>query len=453
MHCRITYRWASDRSLVGDFVQGDRTLNIGQTALCDIRIPENRSFEPEMLAIVLPCGDGRGWNVVKRSDFYEMRINGQKVELAAALNDGDELAFFCCNEKMAVLEFKRCPDDSTDGVVYGHRRFSTAAVWASSVIGVAAILLACIALTRNNSLLRYEDFSIYENSVFQIVTDSVFLVEARGDKEIVVEAEALDMAEKGTCFLTDEGLLVTARHCVEPWIDDDWSVTKETDALPQALRLAAKAETLNRELGEELYSVRSHCVVLYDDGPLEYNSSAFKINRSRDNIIDIGVSGNPVYIRSMIPLAGRRDMELGDFAYIETDRTGRISLASVEDMRLWENGTERDVMVMGYPLNDNRTDSINTVERMCQKLEWNEDGDALKGCIHIAGGITKGYSGGPVFIRLKEAGEGRLKVIGLVSKYDATAQNSSFWVVPAYEVLELRSQGGEICDDTFMYRR
>ncbi len=439
MYCRITYRWAFDKRLTGDFVQGGGALNLGQTPTCDLRLPGYSGFSPEVFATVLPSSDGGEWNLVRRSDFIDMSVGGKRVEIACALHDGDELVFSYGNERLAVLRFEEC-EGVEGGVVHGHRK--SAQVWFSTVMGIAAVFIACFALTRNDNLLGHDDMRACEESVFQIVADSVYLVETVGGKETVLEAAALEKIEKGTCFLTDEGLIVTARHCIEPWINESLS-----------LDMALWAETMNRELGEERYSVRSHCIVSCGNERREFMSSDFRMNRSRDMFISLGDGGNTVYMRTIVPIALRRDMELGDFAYVETDMGGGIPLASVEEMKAWEEDERREIVVVGYPLNDNMTDRRNVIEGLCQDLEWKYDGSSLEGCFQVSAGVSHGYSGGPVLARVKGAGKDRLMVIGIVSKYDTHAENSSFWAVPSLEVLNLRSQGGEIMDDTFMYRR
>ena len=78
----------------------------------------------------------------------------------------------------------------------------------------------------------------------------------------MLEAIALDRQVAGTCFLTCDSLFVTARHCVEPWInDEDWNGISYDDKMSPAVRLATMAETRNMMLGEEKYKVKAHCII------------------------------------------------------------------------------------------------------------------------------------------------------------------------------------------------
>ncbi len=460
MYCKVIYKKSTDRSQIGNFVVGQRRICIGQLASSDILVPECNGYEPEVFAVILASEDTKGWNIVCGTDNYDVFVNGRKVEIACRLENGDEISFsYGEGSPMLVLLFEEladCDYDLRSGVIYGRKKSISLIIWISSLAASAALLVAFISLIKDDSLLKYEDFSTYENSVFQIVTDSLFLFENIGGELVEIESLALEKVEKGTCFLTDEGLLVTARHCIEPWINDtQWNGTSDKSGMSEALSMATRAETRNRELGVERYSVHSHSIVLIGDERLDLYSYDFRMNRSRDKILSLGDSSNPIYMRTILPVATRRDMELGDFAYAEVkEYKGDISLATMEHIRSFNAAKEKDIVVMGYPINDNMTDMLNKLEGMCQKIEISDDSE-LEGCIQMSGGISYGYSGGPVFVRIEGKGiaEDKLKVIGIVSKYDTNAKHSIFWSVPSTEILLLHSQGGEIKDETFLYRR
>ncbi len=435
MYCKITYKWSSDKRRSGDYVLGSRALNVGQTVSCEVHVPECGGFAPETFAAVLPSGDGKGWNIVRRTDRYDIEVNGKKVMVASALDDGDEVALLKLDgEKLVVFSFEVHHDDydMRSGVVYGHNKKSYL-TWIGSFAGIVAVCMAFFAMFKEDGTLGHEDIREYEESVCQIVVDSVFLVCNDGEKEIVLKSIGLEQVEKGTCFLTDEGLVVTARHCIEPWI--------EAGISSPVVDMAVEAETMNRQIKEEKYFLRSRCEIKYGDEELEFSSADFCMNRSRDMIINIGDYNNPRYFRTVSPVARRRDMELGDFAYLETEYKGTITLADAEEMKDAE--AYSDVIILGYPGNDNDTDNRNMARGMFQR--GGEDG-----CMQMSSSeIISGYSGGPVFMNMK----GGVKAVGLVSKVDSRDDKATFWVVPASEVLELHGNGGKINDDSFIYRR
>ena len=87
----------------------------------------------------------------------------------------------------------------------------------------------------------------------------------------------------------------------------------------------------------------------------------------------LGTRQEEIYWRTIFPIAHRRDMELGDFAYLKTDALcGTISLASVEDILKMIpgmggklNGIEIDEKAMG------RTKAI--IQAMTPKERANPD--------------------------------------------------------------------------------
>ncbi len=437
MYCRITYKRLPGKNRGGDYVLGSRALNVGQTAACEVQVPGCDGLEPETMAAILPSGNGKGWNLVRRTDCYDMAVNGKRVGIACGLSHGDELSFMTMEgERLAVMGFEVHEDGECDmktGVIYGHRKKSATAAWIGSAAGIIAVCIALFSLYNRETTISYEELRGYEESVYQIRVDSVSLVYRDGGREHVVESIGLERVEKGTCFLTDEGLIVTARHCIEPWV--------EAGRHSAMTDMAIYAETMNRALKEEKYFLRSECIVNYEGEELVFSSTDFRTNRSRDKIINIGDYSNPKYFRTITPIARRRDMELGDFAYLKTEYAGSISLATAEEI---ETVTEySDVVIFGYPGNDNDTDNKN----MARGLFQHNDGG---GCLQMSSSdIVAGYSGGPVFTVIK----GKIKAVGLVSKVDSRDDKATFWVVPSAEVLDYKEAGEDVRDESFIYRR
>ncbi len=463
MYYRLTYKASTEHSLVGDYVLcGMKPLNIGQTLACDVKISENTDYDSEIFATIIPSDDGKGWYVVCRSDHYRLRVNGQSVTIASLLQNGDELKFIDATgrgeRELATLRFDIFNDgdySASSGVLYKHKP-SVARIYV-----VACLLLAFISVLAvvgyslkadDESDIYSMDFSSIEPYVCQIITDSVFLDSLTHDGDRVnIAAIALEQPAYGTCFITDSSLLVTARHCIEPWINDEsWDGKWNSKNLQPALRLATEAETRNYQLGETQFIVRSHCEVHFGMQTLEYYSTDFKLNKSRDMIACLGDDKHPVYCRTIIPIASRRDMELGDFAYVEAvGITGSpISLATMDDMRNFDMKYKKNIVVLGFPVNDNNTKYVQTQQGVCQHLEWNSD-STLAGCLQMSASINPGNSGGPVFIQ----SDRELKVVGIVSKADTHSQQGTFWAVPITEVHDLQKLGDKEIEDSIIFRR
>ena len=86
-----------------------------------------------------------------------------------------------------------------------------------------------------------------ENSVVQIKTDSVFLLAYNKTTGDTLHIDSCEYMVSGTAFITDDSLLVTARHCVEPWLNVDSipADSSKIESLP--VKWALMAETRNQE--------------------------------------------------------------------------------------------------------------------------------------------------------------------------------------------------------------
>lgn len=462
MYYRLTYISSADKEKRGDYIlNGDRPLKIGQSVSCDVRLPEPDEYEPQIFAVILSSGKGKGWYVVRRTDCYDIQVNGSPVSVARILKDGDELAFGDGKHE-TVLKFKVLNDgeyDATSGFIYKKHTNVRLYFVLLAFLSIAAIsVVSFLLFTGYRADLRHADLRVYGESVYHIQTDSIYLLcdtVINGEKrQVVVEAVELSSSFSGTCFLTEDCLLVTARHCVEPWInDEEWDGSNLLDMSPE-VRLAVMAETGNRLSGRQKYRLRSHCVVSRGLERYDFYSTDFYMNKSRDKVIRLGMEKEVFYWRTIFPIANRRDMELGDFAYLDVSgimEKGNMVMASQEEMfEQAYSQTSHDIVVIGYPLNDNGTsDMVVTVYGNSQPFEFDEEKKEFKGCIQMSAPINRGNSGGPVLARI----DGRIKVIGIVSKADGRASQGMFWAVPITEVAIMHEQGNVIQEDSLIFRR
>ncbi len=467
MYCKLTYKVSADKHRKGDSVLcGMSPLNIGQTASCEVRLPlAQGGYEPELMATVVPLDDGKGWLVACRSETYAMFVNGERVAVASALEGGDEIAFYDCDAEqrnatlIAKFSFETFEDgdySTASGVTYKPKPTSRRYLLATVLLTLVAMGVALAAWMKDDDLLRHEDFDAFSRYICPITTDSVYLVAdtvVDGKRqEMIVDALCMENSARGTCFLTDSGFFVTARHCIEPWINDEgWDGKADVSLMTPALRLATWAETQNRLIGWAKYKLRSHCVIDFGMQQFEFYSTDFKINKSRDQVLCLGDENEPIYWRTIVPIASRRDMELGDVACVKVENIkGSISLATKEDLVSFDEADERDVVILGYPVNDNNTVNVlNKVDGVCQQLEWNDDTTSMVGCIQMSALVNSGNSGGPIFVRVGND----LKVIGIVSKSDTKAQQGTFWAVPSTEIVSLSTYNEEATADTLIFRR
>ncbi|MBR5068140.1 MAG: serine protease [Bacteroidales bacterium] len=464
--------------MVGDSVlNGNKPLDIGQGVFCDVQIPESDLYEPHLFATIVPIKNdsdnktksSEGWYVVKRTDCHRLSVNGIDIDIAQVLKNGDVISFFDTGinniSSLAELKFEVFDDgefEAKRGIVFKKHNdqrtyYLTTAVMALLAIGIAAYAL--LVLQRKD--LHHEDLSKVNSAIYHITTDSVYLIQNIFEdglyKQIVTDSIELGMAAEGTAFLTSDSLFVTARHCIEPWIaDEEWDgVSTGAKMLPE-VRLATIAETGNRMAGYEKYTLRSHCIISKGFERYSYYSTDFCMNKSRDMVIRLVSAKEILYWRSIIPIATRRDMELGDFAYLKAqnldndpDESYKIPMAKWEEIVAFSKSYNHDIAVIGYPLNDNNSNVATAVYGNLMELEYNETTTKALGCLQLSAPINPGNSGGPVIAKINDD----IKVIGIVSKADTRAQQGMFWAVPITEVGDMHLNGDSIAKDTLTFRR
>jgi len=460
MYYKLTYRSSTKKSQVGDFLlSGVKSLDIGQTNSCGLRLPESSECEPAVFATILRQQDDRGWVIIRRTDCHEVTVNGKELRICHSLKDGDVIAFSFDGQVISfvISLYNDGEYSSSMGVVYKKNKANRKFQLAIAAVAVIALVVASLSMLirKDDHILRHENIDLFDASVYHIEVDSVYLIQdtlTNGySSERVLEAIALDRHVVGTCFLTEDSLFVTARHCVEPWISDDsWNGISYDNEMSPAVRLAAMAETRNKILGQEKYRVKAHCIVSKDLEQYEYYSTDFHFNRTRDQVVCLGTDAHPIYWRTIIPLASKRDMELGDFAYVESDGLkGNLHLANMTDLKAFTKQADKDIVVIGFPVNDNHEEGICTkVFGNSQNVEFTSDNTEISGCIQMSAPINPGNSGGPVLAKVN----GRVMVVGIVSKADEQATQGTFWAVPTTEVIYLKQHGGTI-NNPLIFRR
>lgn len=215
-------------------------------------------------------------------------------------------------------------------------------------------------------------------------------IQMDGESELV-------SACSGTAFLLDDGSLVTARHCVEPWLFP----TNEDELVVNAMATMGVAE---------VYSViRAY----YGNQTIELKNRDFKQDRSHDQICEIedGVSITVVF-PGLVRGVGSKSMYGTDWACARTSRTGTIT-ADYEASASLKAGEK--LYVLGFPKGLGVNDGNKRVEPIFNELSVARDGLNDGGCIMITAGTDHGNSGGPVFAERN----GKLVAVGIVSRGDS----------------------------------
>ena len=466
MYYRLTYISSSDKTQIGDsMLHGNKPLNIGNSVTCDLQLSGFEKYEPEIIVSVLPNSDGDGWYVVKRTDNYNCLVNGESVNIAEIIKNGDVLSFTDSdsNTTKSELKFETFDDgeyDTSSGIVYKKHKSNKNYLIGILAVAIVALGLAAYGLFTHHKNLRDENLSVYHQSIYHITTDSVYLlcdtiVEGQ-HKMIVLDSIELDNVAEGTAFLTSDSLFITARHCIEPWInDEEWDGVSSKAKMSPEVRLATKAETRNRIAGYEKFILRAHCVISKGFERYDYYSTDFNMNKSRDMVMRLGNTTEVIYWRTIFPLANRRDMELGDFAYLRPEKLSSDATYPPTEIAEWEDiinfvgQSNHDIAILGYPLNDNNTEVVTEVWGNLMAFEYNDSLNTPVGCLQLSADINPGNSGGPIFAKIGD----EIKVIGIVSKADGRANQGMFWAVPITEVVNMHQRGDKIVEDSVTYRR
>lgn len=394
---------------------------IGQSEGCDVKIVNNTKYADVIFAKIKPNRDGDGWHLIKVTPFYPIIVNGMEMNRVHFLADGDNIEFpndaFRFNIQDGELK--------EPSVIHIHKNGKV--FWGLAVVVaiIAAVVGYRIFDTQRYNLTSAMKHQI-EASLFKIRVDSLQLI--CGNK--VIESYSYASSPTGTAFLTSDSLLVTARHCIQPWLNQvpamDYANIPAMSEWPIAKALYAET---NNQLNDSIkYRIISFMTFTDEEGEsFSITSDTFIINYDRDDIVELGSYNDTRYWRSISHRYSRRDMMLGDVAVARVEKGGKISIANREELKTLFTDRNMKLHFVGYPeaavtgsVIDYRSDNIRV------DLE-EEDGHIF--LLSHEGGLTPGFSGSPVIVR---DGAG-FKAVGVASVIDEHNQNRSY-SVPTSEI-------------------
>lgn len=415
-----TLRWkGNDFRSDEHLAASENTVRIGQREDCDVRMPNQGQYADELFAVIRPTKLADGWQIISTSDFVRTYVNGSPVILNHYLKSGDRISFSETSADI-LFEVRKGENIGTSHFTSMSRRFIAIVAGTAAVI-IALALYGIIApnviKSRNQAILR-----VAEQSVVQLSVDSIYYVrQVRGEQD-TLRREGQSII--GTAFLTRDGQLVTARHCIEPWLNFIvLSYRSDLENLPLGTAWALEAETYNQtHRNDTSYSIVSKCTVHGPDGYWgTFWSSDFSYDNSRDEIIEIGDYSHIYFMRSITGRFNRSDMMLGDLAIMPfPSRKGTVSIPA-DDVLNNTVISQASLTFMGYP------------KRMDEGIET-ADGKVLKDYVpgHMIshnGGLDPGYSGGPALVVY----EGKAYAVGVISTFDKDSQHC-IYSVPTSEI-------------------
>ena len=424
---------------------GADIIHIGQTADCEWHLDNTTPYVDEVYAVIRPSQLNGEWVLVPTSEHVGVSVNGSNVSLIHYMHDGDIISF---DGERLELRFNVHHDgryNSDIGIVYIPVKLSTSTKLSLGII--AAVVITCLwwfGIHIPNIRQANVNKKLYElsSSVCQISVDNVYYVVAIKTKDGTKRDSILDCYSynnegggviSGTAFIVNDTLLVTARHCIQPWLNDP--IINEVispDSLPEKdpVRWAFEAETVNQLSGnEDSLRLITQCMLYWGEKCDTCTSDDFIIDNRRDDIVPKGDYKSHNYWRSITKRGEKKSQMLGDVAFrvIQRHRNNNLHLA---DSNYMSNnlGMDKKLYFLGYPDNDNG-----------KSFEY-KDGTLKKAykdheLLSHDSEITHGYSGGPVLVLDEDKVSGKMTatVVGVISLVDSKVSYRTY-SVPVTEI-------------------
>lgn len=399
----------------------NRVTVIGQPDGCDLKIINHTQYEDVVFAKIVPNRDGSGWHLVKVSPYFPILVNGVEMNRVHFLQDGDHIE--CPN---GAFRFNIHDGEKVvPSVTHIHKNGKILWWLMAAVVVIAVIVGYRIYDSQRDNLTDTMRLQI-ESSLFSTRVDSLQLVS--GDS--IIDSYSYASGPVGTAFLTADSLLVTARHCIQPWLNQvlpaEYSKIPEISDWPIAKALFA--ETFNQLNDTLRYQIVSYLTLTDESGKsFPISSREFSINYDNDDIVELGNYRASKYWRSISHRYNRRDMMLDDVAVAKFASAGFIPLASSEDIRRLLAQRNVKLHFFGHP---EAAVTGNSIDYKSDNLrvDLTEENGHISILAH-EGGLTPGFSGAPVIVR---DGIG-YKAVGIASVIDEKNQNRSY-SVPTSEV-------------------
>ncbi len=392
-----------------------RAAFIGQTAGCDVRVPDCEPYAPAVLARVEAASEGGEWRLVRLSPHASIAVNGRKLNRVHYLADGDTIEADNYLIRFNIREGELAHSTVTPP---GDRRLQTFVVLLIALVIAAGTWMW---LSADRSQLSEDELATAMASLVKIEVDSLCLMEV----DSIIDTYVYPSRPVGTAFLTSDSLLVTARHCVQPWLNavNPMAVREVPFLADRPVAMALRAETANQFEGSERLSLVSHLTLTAHNGSRSTATSRdFRIDTSRDEIIELGDYDNDFWWRSVARRYGRADMMLGDVAVMAADNAGSIVLADSLFIAT-ELRPRTTLTFLGFPMSEGEGEVAEAERDELRQPLAHTDGGELFMLAH-GGALSPGYSGGPVLVK-----DGAVvRAVGVVSVLDLRNGHRSYSV-------------------------
>lgn len=347
-----------------------RAIHIGQTPECEIKLPPHPDYADSCYAVIV--WRENGWYIIRQEHDANITVNGIELDLIAALNDCDKVAFD--NTLVEFSTFEGKPE-----ATYVHKSTS---YWLWGLMTI--VILALIGITYYVFSSNIDIESTFKNEVadiYKVQADSLIIFK----DGVPIDTIDLERKHVGTGFVTDDGYFVTARHCVEFWLaEEDELRTDYSEISSKEVRYAIDAES------DTSITLVSKISIISKDNKLiiSLNSTDFTIDKSNDLLYEYGTINKPYVWRSVVSQYENRHAELGDVAVMKWDKRGSIHI----DYGLTKMRRHSMLYGFGYAQSEKTGDEL-----QCQNGRLFYKPRDKNDCFTCDEAFYKGLSGGPVF--------------------------------------------------------
>lgn len=419
-----------DRVLVG----ADRKLFIGTNESADLRI-DGFDANTGMLAVLKPTSDGDGWCIINLQGGDNVRVGGRQVKVASPLEDGCHVQV--CDTELIYNELSKDNVSPNQMILESKKHTNVLSVIALCLVLTVIGLLGYLYYMNRGENFTTDDEQLCSQWIYRIKVDKIYL-ERKGTNGEWIKADSVekDTSIVGTCFIAcDRGsgnqYLITARHCIEPWLETEWKGIDTTGVEPE-LRWAIDAENSIYN-GDSTIRVTSLCHVLKKDSVVcDILSSDFKVDRRNDQVINMSIDvDNPLMFRSITPIFHDHSMEMGDIAFVESPIKDQSQLLIAGDEFMHSNFDRiSELHLFGFPQGDkshNVEKRKGTVSAVTESSHMQGNTSAYPEAFWCMVSATPGFSGGPMVTKHKD----NFYVLGLLSYVDPwTGSRDRFRIVP-----------------------
>ena len=419
-----------DRVIVGT----DQKLFIGSNESADLRV-DGFDSNAGMLALLKPTIYDDGWCLINLQGGDNVKVGGRQVMVASPLEDGCHVQV--CNTELIYSESSSDIAPHNQMFLEIRKRANVLRVIALCLVLTVMGLLVYLYFQNRGENFTTDDEQLCSQWIYRIKVDKIYLEHKKANGEwIKADSVEKDTSIVGTCFIacdrsSGKQYLITARHCIEPWLETEWQGL-DTTGIETELRWAIDAEN-NIYNGDSTIRVTSLCHVLKKDSIVcSLLSSHFKVDRRNDQVINMSADReNPLMLRSIMPIFHDHSMEMGDIAFIESPIKEKSQLIIAGD-EFMNTNFERisELHLFGFPQRDKllnvekRKGTVATVKEPSKKQDETSSYPEAFWCIVSA---TPGFSGGPMIAKHKD----HFYVLGLLSYVDQwTGSRDRFRVVP-----------------------